>query len=106
MANATEKAWLKPYRFTPGNSGGGRRSDRDLVKVVLRETRNGRELGEMLLRIARTAPRMRDRVEAIRELLNRLYGRAPEFVQVEGMNSDRFTLAELERARAEIAGDN
>jgi hypothetical protein len=64
------------------------------VQTVLRQTRGGKELGEILVKIARTAPRLRDRIEACRVLLDRVYGRAPEYVQISAQNSERFTLAD------------
>jgi hypothetical protein len=64
------------------------------VQTVLRSTQGGKELAEILLKLARTAPRARDRIEACKELLNRVYGRAPEYLQIDQLNSDRFTLAD------------
>jgi hypothetical protein len=68
---------LKSWR--PGQSGNpaGRRSDKRLVRYLLKETRNGEELAEILLRIARSAPRYGDKLEALKVLLDRLFGRVP-----------------------------
>src|SRR5260370_37165533 len=68
---------LKSWR--PGQSGNpaGRGSDKRLVRYVLKETHQGEELAEILLRIARSAPRYGDKLEALKALLDRLFGRVP-----------------------------
>ena len=74
-STATKLANLRPWQ--PGQSGNplGRRSDKTLVDHVLASTRGGAELGDILLSIARTGRREKDRIEACDVLLDRLYGK-------------------------------
>lgn len=52
------------------------------TRWMLKETRDGKELGDLLLNIARNAQQDRDKLEAIKILLDRLFGRAdPAVVQ-------------------------
>lgn len=102
MANANPKPWLVEHQFKPGWHGGGRRSDKDFVRVALRETRNGKEVAEVLVKLMRSATRPRDRIEAARLLLDRLYGRAPEFIEVARADSTKISDAEIAAARAII----
>jgi hypothetical protein len=66
------------HRWKPGcpsPNPQGRRSDKSLVDHVLASTRDGAELGDILLSIARTAKRESDRIEAACALLDRVYGK-------------------------------
>jgi hypothetical protein len=66
---------LKPW--APGQSGNplGRRSDKTLVDHVLASTRDGAELGDLLLDIARKGKRDCDRIDACDVLLDRCFGK-------------------------------
>jgi hypothetical protein len=61
---------------------------------VLRQTHDLRELAEILLRIARTAPKMHDRIEACCVLLDRVLGKPAEHIEIERQDSGRVGLAE------------
>jgi hypothetical protein len=66
------------HRWKPGcpsPNPQGRRSDKTLVDHVLAATRDGAELGDLLLSIARHAKRDTDRIEAATVLLDRCYGK-------------------------------
>jgi hypothetical protein len=94
--SAVDRPWLKPHHFPPGKSGNprGGRSDKKLVATVLRETRDLRELAQILLKIARTATRPRDRIEACRVLLDRVLGKPSEHIEIERQDAGRAGLAE------------
>lgn len=85
---------LKPW--APGQSGNplGRRSDRALVDHVLKSTKGGAELGDLLLNIARNGKRDCDRLDAATVLLDRCFGKiAP---------ADRDSLLESLKGAREI----
>jgi hypothetical protein len=66
------------HRWKPGcpsPNPQGRRSDKSLVDHVLQETRDGAELGDILLNLARHAKRESDRIEAANALLDRCFGK-------------------------------
>lgn len=100
---AARAAHLAPYRWQPGQSGNGRGQEPGVVARIRRQTRNGRELVDRLLAIARgeaiettevgadgkevvvrRSPPIKDRREALVWLLEKLAGKPRQEVGVTG----------------------
>src|SRR5487761_1632282 len=74
--NPRSLANLRPWLPGQSPNPGGKPKDHDLVNHILKETSGGRELGQLLIDIARNQRyRAADRTHAIEVLLDRCYGR-------------------------------
>ena len=66
-----------------GGNPHGRRSDKAFAARVLKETKGGQELAQILRDITRQPPRMRERALACKLLLDRLFGAPPARLEIE-----------------------